>query len=115
MVMGNATNKMGQDLLLLSKLISTSLVDVRYRDIGARDLAAGFLAMLLIYGILLVVYRLYFSPIAAFPGPKLAAATEWYEFYYYIVKNGQFGHAVERMHEKYGETADVLTCKNAII
>ena len=59
----------------------------------------------LLYGIGLAVYRLYFSPIAKFPGPKLAALTLWYEFYFDVIKKGQFTWEIKRMHEKYGMTS----------
>lgn len=59
-------------------------------------------ALYLSYGVALVVYRLYFSPIAKFPGPKLAAATRWYETYYDVWKRGQFTFEIKKMHEKYG-------------
>lgn len=50
-----------------------------------------------------VVYNLYFHPLAKFPGPKLAAASHLYEFYWSIVRDGEFIWALERMHKKYGE------------
>ncbi|KAI1653876.1 cytochrome P450 [Daldinia decipiens] len=56
----------------------------------------------IIYFIFLIVYRLYFSPLARFPGPKLAAATSWYVFYYDYWLNGQFVFEIRRMHEVYG-------------
>ena len=48
------------------------------------------------------IYRLYFSPIAKFPGPKLAALTLWYEFYYDVIKKGRYAWEIKKMHEKYG-------------
>ena len=50
----------------------------------------------------LVVYRLYFHPLAAFPGPKYAAISRWHEFYYEVVKQGKFTFEVQKLHEKYG-------------
>ncbi|KAK2608849.1 hypothetical protein QQS21_002562 [Conoideocrella luteorostrata] len=55
-----------------------------------------------IYFISLVIYRLYLSPLAKFPGPKLAAATSWYEFYHDFWRNGQYIFEIEKMHRKYG-------------
>ena len=57
---------------------------------------------LLIYCISLAVYRLYVSPIAKFPGPKLAAVTLWYEFYYDVIKRGRYTWKIREMHQKYG-------------
>jgi hypothetical protein len=50
----------------------------------------------------IVIRHLYFSPLSKFPGPKLAAATLWYEFYFNIVRGGIFMWEIERMHAKYG-------------
>jgi hypothetical protein len=50
----------------------------------------------------LVVYRLYFSPLAKFPGPKLAACTAWYEFYYDAILHGKYTFEIARMHKQYG-------------
>lgn len=65
-------------------------------------LATALGAALCIYSLLLVVYRLYFDPLAAFPGPKIAAATGWYEFYYDVIRRGQYLYLIEEMHKNYG-------------
>lgn len=54
-----------------------------------------------IFGV--VIYRLYFHPLSKFPGPKLAALTSLYEFYYNVVLGGRYLWEIERMHEKYGK------------
>ncbi|KAH9206548.1 cytochrome P450 [Leptodontidium sp. 2 PMI_412] len=56
-------------------------------------------ALYCIYGI---IYRLHFSLVSSFPGPRLAALTFAYEFYYDIVNNGQYIWKIQRLHEKYG-------------
>ena len=55
-----------------------------------------------------LVYRLYISPLAKFPGPKLAGATYWYEFYFDVIKRGQYVWEIKKMHEKYGITPYLL-------
>ena len=64
--------------------------------------ASGVFAVLL-WNVVLVVYRLYFSPLAKFPGSKLAAATGWVETYHDAFRGGQFIFKVEEWHAKYGE------------
>ena len=54
------------------------------------------------YLITTAIYRLYFSPLAKFPGPKLAALTLWYEFYYDVVKRGKYTWKIAELHKQYG-------------
>lgn len=61
------------------------------------------LAFFLVYSIIVVIHRLYFHPLARFPGPKLAAASSLYEFYWNAIKDGTATHKRKEWHEKYGE------------
>lgn len=56
----------------------------------------------LLYIVGLVLYRLFLSPIANFPGPKLAAVTYLYEGYYDVVKRGKYTFKIRDLHAKYG-------------
>ncbi|KAF4504223.1 hypothetical protein G6O67_008399 [Ophiocordyceps sinensis] len=60
-------------------------------------------ALWLVYAVVLAVQRLYLSPIAHVPGPRLAALTQFYEFYYDIVLGGQYSFKLLRLHEEYGD------------
>ncbi|KAF2733668.1 cytochrome P450 [Polyplosphaeria fusca] len=66
-------------------------------------LAIG-VCLLVAHGLVLAIYRLTLHPLARFPGPKLSAATGWYEFYLDIFRGpGQtFAFEIDRMHERYG-------------
>ncbi|CAG8955073.1 hypothetical protein HYFRA_00007087 [Hymenoscyphus fraxineus] len=66
------------------------------------SLVAPLVGLGFVYCVVLVLYRLYFSPIARFPGSKIAAATLWTEFYYDAIKPGQFQFKIREWHEKYG-------------
>ncbi|KAJ5769986.1 uncharacterized protein N7511_002037 [Penicillium nucicola] len=54
------------------------------------------------YLVALGIYRVYFSPLAKFPGPKLAGLTTLYQAYYDIYHGGKFFKKLEQLHEVYG-------------
>jgi hypothetical protein len=50
----------------------------------------------------LYIYRLFLHPLAKFPGPKLAAISTWYEYYWDGIHRGQYIFRIKEMHERYG-------------
>ncbi|KAB8269508.1 cytochrome P450 [Aspergillus minisclerotigenes] len=60
------------------------------------------LAGLITYLIVISFYRLYSHALRNIPGPKLAAVTHLYEWYYDLFLGGRYLFEIERMHERYG-------------
>ncbi|KAJ5542079.1 cytochrome P450 [Penicillium sp. DV-2018c] len=64
---------------------------------------AGFLVLsILTIGALLSFWRVYLSPWACFPGPKLAAISSWYAWYWETYQKGQLTRHLEDLHKVYG-------------
>lgn len=61
-------------------------------------------ASLVVWVVGTVVYRFFFHPLASFPGPKLAIATYCYEWYYDLLRGGQYTFKLKELHEKYGKS-----------
>ena len=56
-----------------------------------------------------VVYRLWLGPLAAFPGPRLAALTGWYETYFDCFQRGRYWVEIEKMHAQYGKPKTLVS------
>lgn len=93
----------------------------KLEDISPLQLLASFVAAFITYVAGRAVSRVYFSPLSNFPGPKFAAATYLYEFYYDWWLGGQYIFEIERLHKKYGEsntmspTSTVLNCTHSAL
>lgn len=83
-------------------MISMAIV-AKISSVSATEALVWVLVLIVLYNLALVTFRVYLSPLSKFPGPKLAAATLWYEFYYDVVRQGKFAWEIKRMHEIYGK------------
>ncbi|KAK4197369.1 putative cytochrome P450 E-class, group IV, partial [Triangularia verruculosa] len=59
-------------------------------------------ALFCLYGAWLAIYRLFLSPLSKFPGPKLAAATGWYQSYFELATWAKGHFKIKELHDKYG-------------
>jgi hypothetical protein len=76
----------------------------------AAILVAGYLS----YNIALALYRILVHPLRSFPGPRLAAATYWYECCHDLFAGpfpGQGAFNIQRLHELYGICPLVNECR----
>jgi hypothetical protein len=87
-----------------------SLITANPRKAGL----ALFAGLLLVHRFITVAYRLLFSPIAKFPGPKLAAASGLYELYFNFFRNGKYVFEIARLHRIYGMSVP-LSCSESLM
>ena len=89
---------------VLSFAKSTEYVPVDFETLTYWNIAVASVGLFTLYGIGLVIYRLYFHPLAGFPGPKLLAATTWYEALIDIGPH-DFPQRLAQIHKKYGSSS----------
>lgn len=88
---------------------SKTTMSFKLEDISLIQMLASFVAAFITYVVGRAVHRAYFSPLSRFPGPKLAAITYLYEFYYDWWLGGQYIFEIERLHKKHGQLNTVLS------
>lgn len=89
-----------QGWALAHKIVSTSAIIALY---------------IALYNIGLVLHHLVFSNLTKFPGPKIAAATYWYEFYQDYLEDRKYVFVIEGMHKKYGSCMNRLLRMKTLI
>ena len=63
---------------------------------------AGAACFFILFGVIVTaVHRIFFHPLGAFPGPKLAAITILYEAFYDVWKGGKYIFKVDELHQNY--------------
>ncbi|OMP85179.1 Cytochrome P450 67 [Diplodia seriata] len=85
-------------LLLFLVLAPTSgiLLAIRQVLLFAFSFLSGFFGSM-------AIYRLFFSPIRHFPGPRIAALTSFYRVYASIRSNIRLFSEIEKLHQQYGD------------
>ena len=69
------------------------------------DVVVGLVTLQAAYTIYAVISRIFLSPLRRIPGPKLAALTSWYEFYFDAIEPGKFVWKIRDLHSEYGLAA----------
>lgn len=70
---------------------------------SAPDLLALLFSLLVTSCASVVTYRLFFHPLSKVPGPRLAAISRFYDFYYDCIQRGKFVFKIDELHKRYGE------------
>lgn len=62
------------------------------------------LAALITWIVQRTIYRLYFHPLAKFPGPVAAAATTQWKAYIEVLLQKSICHVLKELHDQHGES-----------
>lgn len=62
---------------------------------------------LLLYGLLRLIYNVYFHPLSRFPGPRGAACTRWWLAYMELVRGVSLSTLRADLHRNYGESSSL--------
>lgn len=73
-----------------------------FANISPLLLFAWLCASWIVWYAIAVIHRLFFHPLAKVPGPRLAAATLFYQTWYCFVGGSRFYIKIEKLHEQYG-------------
>ena len=66
---------------------------------------------LLFYGLVLVIYNVYFHPLSRFPGPRGAGCTKWWLAYMQLGRGVSLSTLRAELHQKYG----TVTCLGSLL
>jgi hypothetical protein len=73
------------------------------RETARNSPAWGAFVLCSVYFVARCIYNLYFHPLRKIPGPRIAAMTSFYDFWYDVVKGGTYLWEIGKMHETYGK------------
>lgn len=83
-----------------------TIIESAGRSLGGNDagIIIRFAGLWLLYRVGLALYNVSpYHPLHLFPGPKLAAMSFVYEFWYDAILWGRYTTEIERLHEIYGK------------
>ena len=86
-----------------SVLPSQFLLSLRRMALISLSLLALVAVLLVTWVVSRVIYRFFLHPLASFPGPKLAITTYCYEWYYDLIRRGQYTFKLKELHKQYGK------------
>ena len=72
---------------------------------GLVQYGPAMLASIIVWTLAKAIYNIYFHPLAKFPGPKLAAATVWWQIWLEVIRGGSLSLKLWELHAQYGMSA----------